>query len=247
MKAVVFTAPGEPVEVTDVDDPKIRALRQKKKRSMLATLLLSQGAPMLLGGDELGHTQNGNNNAYCQENEISWLHWDLNHEQEALLKFVHRVISLFHTQPVFHRRRFFHGQNLQQGADASDGPEILWLNPAGNKMSGDEWGSANVRSLGVQLFGQNIDRDEHGESIIGDTMLLLYNADHGKPISFKLPPTGEKNPWELVFDTAREDAPEGEATKDTYELQPVSTVVFRAKTALRDESPLIPHVSPPSP
>jgi glycogen operon protein len=229
------------------DDPKIRALRQKKKRSMLATLLLSQGAPMLLGGDELGHTQNGNNNAYCQDNEISWLHWDLNSEQEALLKFVQRVITLFHTQPVFHRRRFFHGQNLQQGADASDGPEILWLNPAGSKMSDEEWSSANVRSLGVQLFGRNIDRDEHGETIAGDTMLLLYNADHGKPIPFKLPPTREKNPWELVFDTAREDALEGEVTTATYELQPVSTVVFRAKTALRDESPLLPRVSPPSP
>jgi isoamylase len=227
------------------DDPKIRALRQRKKRSMLATLLLSQGTAMMLGGDELGHTQQGNNNAYCQDNDISWLHWELDDDQQALLKFVHRVISLYHTQPVFHRRRFFHGRDLQKGSD--DAPEILWLNPAGNKMSDAEWGSANVRCLGVQLFGRNIDVDEHGESITGDSMLLLYNADHGKPIPFKLPPTGEQNPWQLVFDTAREDAAEGEATKDTYELQPVSMVVFCAKTAMREDISLVPHVSPPAP
>ncbi len=227
------------------NDPKICALRQRKKRSMLATLLLSQGTAMLLGGDELGHTQRGNNNAYCQDNEISWLNWELDADQQALLKFVHRVIALLHAQPVFHRRRFFHGQDLQKGDNGS--PEILWLNPAGNKMSDAEWGSANVRCLGVQLFGRNIDVDEHGESITGDSMLLLYNADHGKPISFKLPPTGEEHPWTLVFDTAREDAIEGEATKGTYELQPVSMVVFCAKTAMREDISLVPHVSPPAP
>ena len=107
--------------------------------------------------------------------------------------------------------------------------------------------SGNVRCLGMQLFGRNIDRDVHGESITGDTMLLLYNADHGKPITFKLPPTGEENPWQLVFDTARQGAPEGESPKDVYELQPVSMVAFRAPTALREESPLIPKVSPPAP
>jgi isoamylase len=226
------------------DDSAIRALRQKKKRSILATLLLSQGAPMLLGGDELGHTQRGNNNAYCQDSELSWLHWDLDAERLALLKFVHRVIALFHAEPVFHRRRFFHGQDLQQ---TSDGPEIMWLNPAGNKMSNAEWASANVRCLGVQLFGRIIDVDEHGETITGNTMLVLYNADHGKPISFKLPPTGEETSWELVFDTAREEVAEGEPTKASYELQAVSVVVFRAKTALRDDAALLPHISPPAP
>ncbi|HEY2149128.1 MAG TPA: hypothetical protein VGH32_14405, partial [Pirellulales bacterium] len=213
-------------------------------RSIIATLLLSQGCPMLLGGDELSHTQQGNNNAYCQDNETSWLNWNFNHEQEAFLKFVQRVISLFHQQPVFHRRRFFHGQDLQKETDA---PEILWVNPAGNKMSDAEWSSANVRCLGMQLFGHNIDRDAHGETITGDTMLLLYNADHDKPIKFKLPPTSEKNPWKLVFDTAREDAVAGEATDGAYELQPVSMVVFCAQTALREEAPLIPRVSPPAP
>src|SRR5262249_38269649 len=149
----------------------------------LTTLVLSQGAPMLLAGDEIGHTQNGNNNAYCQDNEISWLNWQLTPDQEALLKFTRRVIGLFQVEAVFHRRRFFHGQAIQ-GAEA---PEIAWLDPSGAEMSDESWKESFVRCLGVQLFGGEIDVDEHGESILGNTMLLLFNADHVNEIDFVLP------------------------------------------------------------
>ena len=215
------------------DDPAIRALREKKKRSFLATLILSQGAPMLLSGDEMGHTQKGNNNAYCQDNEISWLDWNLTPENESLLKFVRRLIVLFHEQPVFHRRRFFHGQAIQ-GAEA---PEIAWFDPTGEEMSNEAWTMSFVRCLGVQLFGGEIDVDEHGEAIVGDTMLLLFNADHANTIPFVLPPPGiaEASPWALVFDTAKElngdnDPPPGE----TYPLQPCSLVVLQS-TIPREE------------
>ncbi len=171
------------------DNPQILAMRETKKRSLLATLLLSQGAPMLLAGDEIGHTQNGNNNAYCQDNEISWLNWKLDPQQESLVAFVRRLIAFYKAQPVFHRRRFFHGKAIQ----GSEAPDIAWLDPSGKEMSDDAWKNSNVRSLGVQLFGENVDVDSHGESINGDTILILFNADHAQTIPFHLPPTGSGN------------------------------------------------------
>src|SRR5690606_37285069 len=117
------------------DDPAILELRDRKKRSMIATLLFSQGVPMLLGGDELGHTQRGNNNAYCQDNEITWFDWNLDERKRAFLRFVRRVVKIFHSQPVFHRRRFFHGK-LIEGAEA---PEIAWLNVDGSEMTRETW------------------------------------------------------------------------------------------------------------
>jgi glycogen operon protein len=169
------------------DDPNVRALREKKKRSFLATLLLSQGVPMLLAGDELCNTQYGNNNAYCQDNEISWIDWRLDASQEALLKFVRRVIALFGDQPVFHRRRFFHGRAIQ-GADA---PEIAWFDPTGVAMAREAWQQGFVRCLGVRLLGGDIDVDDRGEAIRGDTILLLFNADHANTIPFALPSPGD--------------------------------------------------------
>jgi isoamylase len=213
------------------DDPKIRALREKKKRSFLATLILSQGAPMLLAGDEIGHTQHGNNNAYCQDNEISWLHWDLTDDQESLLKFVRGVTALFDEEPVFHRRRFFHGQAIQ----GEEAPEIAWLDPTGVEMSKEAWNTADVRCLGVQLFGGNIDVDEHGEAILGDTMLLLFNADHANTIPFLLPPPGDGNPWELVFDTSEVSSERGKAVGKSYPLQPCSMVVLQSRSHQQEE------------
>jgi glycogen operon protein len=211
------------------DDPKITELRERKKRNFLATLLLSQGAPMLLAGDEIGHSQKGNNNAYCQNNELTWLNWELNREQESLLKFTRTVISIYHNQPVFHRRRFFHGKEIQ----GSEAPEIAWLDPSGKEMTGEAWKTGYVRCLGVQLFGGEIDVDEHGEDIVGDTMLLLFNADHAASIKFTLPPPEEENPWELLFDTARQlgDSPKIGAE---YELEACSMAVFRARSAKRE-------------
>jgi glycogen operon protein len=207
------------------DEPSVRELRERKKRSFLATLLLSQGAPMLLAGDELGNTQFGNSNAYCQDNEISWIDWKLEPEGEALLQFVRRVIALYGEQPVFHRRRFFHGRSIR----GSDAPEISWFDPSGGEMSNDDWNNGYARCLGVRLAGGDIDVDEHGESIHGDTMLILFNADHANTIPFKLPPPGNGHPWEMVFDTTEESSERGVKVSATYALQPCSMVVLMAR------------------
>ena len=206
------------------DDPAILALREKKKRSFLATLLFSQGVPMLLAGDEIGHTQRGNNNAYCQDNELAWIHWDIDERQATLLREVRKMIQIVREQPVFHRRRFFHGKAIQ-GAAA---PEISWHDPSGNEMSDDAWQKSFVRCLGVVLYGGEIDVNEHGEPIFGDTFLLLFNADHGSQIPFKLPPTKGGEPWDLVVDTARLDSGCNEQSCETYPLEPVSVAVFRS-------------------
>ncbi len=203
----------------------ISELRERKKRNFLATLLLSQGVPMLLAGDELGNTQFGNNNAYCQDNEISWINWKLEPEGEALLQFVRRVIELYREQPVFHRRRFFHGKAIRGG----DAPEISWHDPSGGEMSNDDWNNGYARCLGVRLAGGDIDVDEHGESIHGDTMLILFNADHVNTIPFKLPPPGNRHPWEMVFDTTEEASERGVKVGATYALQPCSMVVLMAR------------------
>ncbi|HEY4312517.1 MAG TPA: glycogen debranching protein GlgX [Pirellulales bacterium] len=204
------------------DDPKILALRAKKQRAFLATLLLSQGVPMLLAGDELGHSQMGNNNTYCQDNELTWLSWDLSPEQLKLHEFVKRVIKVFHEQPVFHRRRFFHGRALK-GVEAR---EIAWLDPSGQEMSDEAWNAPYVRCLGVQLFGQSIDVDTHGETIRGDTMLLLFNADHNHAIPFTLPTPGATSPWQLVFDTANPDAVWEPTLDGKYQLDTCAMAVF---------------------
>jgi glycogen operon protein len=212
------------------DNQEIMGLREKKKRSILATLFLSQGVPMLLAGDECGHTQNGNNNAYCQDNELTWMHWDLSPQQEALLKFVRRVICVFHEQPVCRRRRFFHGKSIQ----GDQAPEIAWLDPSGKEMSDQAWKEGFVRCLGVQLFGGRIDVDSHGDPIIGDSVLLLFNADHSNKIPFKLPKM--ENRWELLFDSACPDKVTEERLKvdektfaeEQYELEPCSVVAFRS-------------------
>ena len=213
------------------DDPTIVALREKKKRSFLATLILSQGVPMLLAGDESSHTQGGNNNAYCQDNEITWLNWNLTPEREALLAFVRRCIEIFSSQPVFHRRRFFHGKAIE-GADA---PDIAWLEPNGEEMTGEAWRAGYVRCLGVLLYGHSIDVDERGEEIRGDNILLLFNADHGKPIPFTLPENGEGHPWLLLLDTARPDADVDSVGQSPYPLEPCSMAVFRAELDVESE------------
>jgi isoamylase len=205
------------------DDPAINALREKKKRSFLATLILSQGVPMLLSGDEVGHTQNGNNNTYCQDNELTWMNWDWTDQQRELLEFVQRVIQIYQNQPVFHQRRFFHGKALR----GESSPEIIWLEPAGKEMSEEAWKSAHVRCLGVHLRGGAIDVDEYGEAIYGDHVLLLFNADHAHEIPFTLPETGTGNAWQILIDTSDPDVQEAEVTENSYNLQPCSMAVFR--------------------
>jgi isoamylase len=182
------------------NDAKIDILRRKQGRNFLTTLFLSQGVPMLLGGDEFGRTQNGNNNAYCQDNEISWFNWERNEEQNRLLEFTKRLIQLRRAHPVFRRPKFFRGRRIR-GSEIKD---VMWFNPGGNEMNEEEWSSPFVRCLGVLLSGDTGDIfDSKGEPVRDDTFLLLINA-HCDGIPFMLP--GEEHlEWELILDTADEN------------------------------------------
>ena len=181
-------------------DPKINALRERQRRNFLTTLLISQGVPMLLGGDEFGRTQNGNNNAYCQDNELSWFHWEKwDENQKALFEFTRRLIQLRRQHPVFRRPKFFQGRRIR-GSEIKD---VMWFNPGGNEMSEKDWSLPFARCLGMLLSGDTIDvLGFQGEPIRDDTFLFLMNA-HYETISFLLP--GQENiEWQLLLDTATE-------------------------------------------
>ena len=152
-----------------------RLAREKQKRNLFATLVFSQGVPMILGGDELSHTQKGNNNTYCQDNELAWLHWELDERQQSFLAFVKKVIQVWSMQPVFQRRKFFKGRAIR-GTDIKD---ISFLNPSGQEMTDTDWNAGSTKCIGVRLAGDLIDdQDERGEPIEGETLLWLLNANH---------------------------------------------------------------------
>jgi isoamylase len=207
----------------ETDDPEINHLRLKQRKNIFATLMLSQGVPMLRGGDELSHTQHGNNNAYCQDSEISWLHWDLNEEAQSYLAFCRKVIKLWHDQPVLKRRNFFQGRRIR-GAGVKD---IAWLNHTGNELTDDEWNSGCVSAIGVRLNGESIDEvDERGEHISGDTLLILF-SNQPDSVTFKMPRHMPSERWVPVFDTSRDDVPgEAYSTDDTYPLDGRSVAVL---------------------
>ena len=181
------------------DDPKIIALRGRQRRNLLATLLLSQGVPMLLGGDEFGRSQNGNNNAYCQDNPLSWLTWDLDKPAKIQLEYTRALIKMRNEHPVFRRPKFFQGRRIR-GQEVKD---IMWFNPGGTEMTDEEWTSHFVRCLGMLLSGKTMDvRNEHGEPIVDETYLLLFNAHH-ESRRFVLPGKLDVT-WSLLVDTAEE-------------------------------------------
>ncbi|MGE0609078.1 MAG: glycogen debranching protein GlgX [Pirellulales bacterium] len=186
-------------------DAAVLKLRARQKRNLMATLLLSQGVPMILSGDALSHTQHGNNNVYCQDNELSWLRWDINEEQQGFLEFVRKVARIWREQPVFQRRKFFFGRSIRDGVK-----DISWLEPSSEEMTDEAWHAGFARCLGVRLAGDIIDEvNDRGEPIVGDTLLLLLNAHH-ELIPFTLPPTKGDAGWRLLLDTARpgeEDLP----------------------------------------
>jgi glycogen operon protein len=190
------------------DDREILGLRARQQRNLLATLLLSQGVPMLLGGDEMGRTQGGNNNAYCQDNEISWFDWDLDEGDEGLLGFTRRLIALRKLHPVFHRRDFFGGAD----GDGSGLPDIRWFREDGREMSRRDWRAGDRRVLGVFLNGEEIPSPSpSGEPVIDDSFVLLVNADY-RPVDFRLPARRFGNRWRQVVSTADPAAPEGANT-----------------------------------
>ncbi|HOC18138.1 MAG TPA: glycogen debranching protein GlgX [Vicinamibacterales bacterium] len=205
------------------DDPAVVALRERQKRNFFATLMLSQGVPMIRGGDELSQSQGGNNNAYCQDNDITWLDWKLTPQQIEFLDFARQVVHLRHEQPVLHRRRFFQGGRIR-GADIKD---ITWFAPDGGEMADEAWTSSLARALGVRLAGDAIDeRDERGERITGDTLVLLLNAGDAD-VPFKLPPVAARCHWEVVFDSAngQEQAVPYDGGQE-YEIQARSIAVL---------------------
>ncbi len=208
------------------DDQAITALREKQKRNFMATLLLSQGVPMICGGDEIGRTQSGNNNGYCQDNILSWHHWALTPEQKSFFEFTRHVISLLKAHPVLSRRTFFHGRHLR-GSEIKD---IAWFSPTGREMTDEEWNAESVRFLGVRLAGDAINElDEHGHVVRGETLLLLLNAHH-EPVPFTLPDHAPTTRWVLILDTATPDFDRrAQRAKDdaTYLLQDRSLALFR--------------------
>lgn len=185
------------------NDPEVLAVRERQQRNFLATLLFSQGTPMILGGDEIGRTQGGNNNAYCQDDELSWHDWDLDQRRQALLAFTRRLIQLRHEHPNLHRRKFFRGRP-RNGSDVHD---ISWFRADGEEMTDQEWESEWVRTLGIRLGGGTLDEvDENGEPITDDTLLILLNA-HEQAVPFVLPAAHADISWEVLVDTAKPDVP----------------------------------------
>jgi glycogen operon protein len=152
---------------------------------------------MLLAGDEAGHTQQGNNNGYCQDNEISWLDWNLDPRRESLLEFTRSLIRLFHEHPVLRRRHFFQGRQIQ-GTDAK---ELAWFRADGQEMVAENWENSDNRCFGLSLAGDAVyETDSRGNRIVDDTLLILLNA-HYEPVPFHLPELKPKEPWELILDT----------------------------------------------
>jgi glycogen operon protein len=187
------------------DDPEVLALRARQQRNFLTTLLLSQGVPMLVGGDEMGRSQEGNNNGYCQDNEISWFDWDLRDDQGQLLEFTRRLIGLRRAHPGFHRRDFFGGRSL----DGSGLPDIRWFRTDGREMSRRDWRRSDLRTLGVFLNGEEIPTPNPvGEPVVDDSFVMLVNAGH-EDSPFRLPARRFGNRWRQVISTAEPEAPEG--------------------------------------
>jgi isoamylase len=177
-------------------DPEVRALRAKQQRNFLATLLLSEGVPMLLSGDEIGRTQGGNNNAYCQDSDISWIDWS--DTDDELFEFAKKLIHLRRRHHVFRRRGWFVGRSVR-GSDLSD---IGWFKPDGEQMSEADWQTGFAKALGVFLNGQGItSRDQWGRRIVDDSFFAIFNAHHDA-LDFRLPAVLGESTWVLVVDTA---------------------------------------------
>ena len=207
------------------DDPAINELRQRQTRNFLATVLFSQGVPMICHGDEMGRTQGGNNNAYCQDNEISWVNWDLSEQDNDLLEFTRTMMWLRRDHPVLRRRRFFTG-DAGHGGESELG-EIEWLTPAGESMTDQDWTTWYARAMMVFLNGEAIaEPDERGQRIVDDSFLVLINASD-EDITFTLPGEGYAPTWKVALDTA----PAVDGDSDPI-LAADDTVVVEARSML---------------
>jgi isoamylase len=209
------------------DDPAIRAARARQRRNLLATLLLSQGTPMLVAGDEFARTQRGNNNAYCQDNETSWLDWNWGDEQHAEFELTKRLLRIRAEHPALRRSKFFRGLDVH-GTDLRD---LLWFRHDGGAMTADDWNAAETRSLAMFLAGRGIDDvDEAGRPVVDDNLLLLVNAGE-EDITFTLPELeAVREPWQLLVNTADDDALEALAPRESTLLVARSLKLFRSSS-----------------
>ncbi len=231
------------------DDPEINKLRERQRRNFLTTLFVSQGVAMLNGGDEWGRSQNGNNNAYCQDNEISWFNWERDEKHYRSLEFTRKLIQLRKDHPVFRRPKFFQGRRIR-GSEIRD---VMWFNAGGSEMSEKEWTSPFVRCLGMLLSGDTIDvLNFEGEPIRDETFLLLINA-HYEPAPFVLP--GQEHiEWQLILDTTHAEGFLTEGTKfasgDDLDLGGRATCLLKlisgAQAQAREESWKKRHVEFPA-
>jgi isoamylase len=210
----------------DTDDDKVLTLRARQQRNFIATLLLSQGVPMLLHGDELGRTQQGNNNTYCQDSELSWIHWEA--MDQPLVEFTAFVNKLRHDHPTFRRSRFFDGRPVRRG-EGEKLPDIVWLKTDGTEMLPEDWGSGFGRTIGVFYNGDGIqEQDSRGRRITDDSFIMAFNA-HDDAVDFCLPIEEYSQYWEVLIDTAAQaDAYEPLKAKATLTLDAKSMVVLRA-------------------
>lgn len=211
----------------------INELRMKQKRNFLTTLILSQGVPMLLAGDEFGHSQKGNNNAYCQNNDLTWLNWELNSEQWELAQFVNYLIAIRKYHPIFRRRYFFQGREIS-GAGVKD---IIWFKPDGKEMTQEHWNQSFARSLGLFLAGDAIDEyDERGRPINDNNMIFLLNAHH-EDVSFVLPKKPAHARWQVLVDThyanGRRDDGRFFSSGGSYNVMKRSCVLLRHLVAAK--------------
>jgi isoamylase len=212
------------------DDPTVVSLRDRQVRNFLTTLFFSQGTPMLLAGDELGRTQSGNNNSYCQDNEISWVDWDAAGKQQDLIEFVATLSALRKAHPLFRRRRFFSGQT---GGSQDGQRDILWLTPDGTEMTGSDWSEGFARTLAVCLNGDAItEPGPRGERITDADFVLLLNA-HTETVPFRIPSGVSSGAWQVIVDTstsatAAAEVPQAADGSSSVEVGPRTMVVLRA-------------------
>ncbi|GHE07947.1 glycogen debranching protein GlgX [Klenkia taihuensis] len=211
------------------DDAEVLALRAQQRRNFIATLMLSQGVPMLLHGDELGRSQGGNNNGYCQDSELTWIDWS--DVDEGLVEFTKLVTHLRHDHPTFRRRRFFNGRPVRR-EEGDPVPDIAWLTPAGELMTEEDWDAHFAKSVAVYLNGHGIrSTDERGEAVVDDCFILAFNAWH-EDIEFTLPPSEYAQSWTVVVDTADF----GPVEPNESQAGDVLTVKGRAMVVLRSIS-----------
>jgi isoamylase len=221
----------------ETDDPEVIELRNRQMRNFMTTLMVSQGVPMVLHGDEVARTQHGNNNAYCQDNEVSWKPWSLDPQQQQMLEWTKRVVQLRKSHPLLRRRDYFRGRPIRGGATK----DILWLLPSGQELTDANWHDPNIRALAVRLEGNASDvTDEFGHRLVDDSLLLLLNASD-RAVEFRLPAAPRGLRWTFLLDTARPNEPEHSGHyrgSGRYQVRPRSMAMFRHPTHSQAVQPL---------